>query len=156
MREEAPGILQLPPQLWRQMAADVSERAPQEACGLVAGLGSVCLAVYPLTNILYSTTEYQIDPQEQFRIFQLIEENGWDLLAIYHSHPNGPATLSSRDIAEAFYPQAVYLICYRSGDEWNCRGFIIRQQRSSEEIAIVVEGDESHQASSSSSSSSSS
>ena len=139
IKQAGPPFLQLSPQLWGQMVSDVSQRAPQEACGLVAGTGNTGLAVYPLINILHSTTEYQIDPQEQFHIFQLIEENGWELLAIYHSHPNGPPKLSSRDIAEAFYPQAVYLVWYRSGEEWHCKGFSIRSQEP-EEIAIRIKG----------------
>lgn len=125
--QEGPTILHLSSQLWEQMVVDVSMRAPLEACGLVAGKGNTCLAVYPLTNILYSPTSYRIDPQEQFHTFQLIEENGWDLLAIYHSHPLGPPALSPRDIAEAFYPQSVYLVWHRSGDAWNCKGFWLRR-----------------------------
>lgn len=155
LREKGPSFLQLSPQLWGQMVADVSERAPQEACGLVAGKENICLAVYPLTNLLHSPTQYRIDPQEQFETFQLIEDNGWDLLAIYHSHPLGPPGLSTRDLAEAFYPQAVYLVWYRSGDEWNCKGFLI-QHLEPEEVAIFIKADKSSQASSSSSSTSSS
>ena len=153
--EDGPSFLQLSPQLREQMVADVSTRAPLEACGLIAGRGNTCLAVYPLSNILQSPTRYQIDPQEQFQTFQLIEENGWDLLAIYHSHPLGPASLSPSDIAEAFYPQAVYLVWYPNEGAWNCRGFRVHRQ-SIEEISIIVNGGEEPQDSSSYSSSSSS
>ena len=31
-------------------------------------------------------------------------------LAIYHSHPAGPPIPSQTDIAEAFYPDSVYII----------------------------------------------
>jgi proteasome lid subunit RPN8/RPN11 len=151
---DAPSFLQLSPQLWGYMVADVSARAPLEACGLLAGKGNTCLAVYPLTNILQSTTRFQIDPQEQFHTFQLIEENGWELLAIYHSHPRGPATLSASDIAEAFYPQAIYLVWYPDEGTWNCRGFRVQRQ-SIEEISILVNGSGKPQDSSSYSSSSS-
>jgi [CysO sulfur-carrier protein]-S-L-cysteine hydrolase len=146
--EDAASFLQLSPQLWGLMVADVSVRAPLEACGLLAGTGNTCLAVYPLTNILHSPTRYQIDPQEQFHTFQLIEENGWDLLAIYHSHPRGPATLSPSDIAEAFYPQAVYLVWYLEEGAWNCRGFRVQRQIL-EEISILVNSGEKPQDSSS-------
>lgn len=138
--EAGPSCLHLSPQLIEQMVADVSARAPQEACGLVAGVGNICLAVYPLTNKLHSPISYQIDPQEQFDTFQLIEDNGWELLAIYHSHPAGPPALSPRDIAEAFYPQAVYLIWYPTGDVWDCKGFLVRQY-TPEEIKILVNPD---------------
>lgn len=152
--EDSPTFLQLSTQLWGQMEADVRDHAPLEACGLVAGKGNTCLAIYPLTNILHSPTRYRIDPQEQFHTFQLIEENGWDLLAIYHSHPRGPAVLSPSDIAEAFYPQCVYLVWYSDDGIWNCRGFRINPQ-SIEEIMINITKSEESQDSSSYSSSSS-
>jgi proteasome lid subunit RPN8/RPN11 len=152
--EDGPAFLQLSPQLWGQMEADVSGRAPLEACGLVGGKGTTCLAVYPLTNILRSPTRYRIDPEEQFHTFQMIEENGWDLLAIYHSHPRGPAVLSSSDIAEAFYPQCVYLIWYPNDGNWNCRGYRIYPQ-TIEEVEIIITVSEDAQDSSSYSSSSS-
>ena len=136
------------------MIADVSAREPLEACGLIAGRGDTCLAVYPLTNALHSPTRYRIDLQEQFNTFQLIEENNWDLIAIYHSHPLGPATLSPRDIAEAFYPGVIYLLWYRNENVWNCKGFRIQSQ-SIKEINIYVSEDEEPQDSSSYSSSSS-
>ena len=146
--EDSPTFLQLSPQHQGQMVADISARAPLEACGLIAGKENTCLAVYPLTNILQSPTRYQIDPQEQFQTFQLIEENGWELLAIYHSHPLGPATLSPSDIAEAFYPQAAYLVWFLDEGVWKCRGFQVHQQ-SIEEISILINGGEEPQDSSS-------
>jgi proteasome lid subunit RPN8/RPN11 len=39
-----------------------------------------------------------------------MREAGEELFAIYHSHPHAPAEPSVRDIAEAAYPQAIYLI----------------------------------------------
>jgi proteasome lid subunit RPN8/RPN11 len=39
-----------------------------------------------------------------------MREAGEDLLAIYHSHPASPAAPSTIDIAEAGYPEAIYLI----------------------------------------------
>jgi len=64
-------------------------------------------------------------PQEQVRIFLSLEKLGWDLLAIYHSHPNGPDHPSPTDLAEAAYPETVYLIWFPREGEWACRGFFI-------------------------------
>jgi proteasome lid subunit RPN8/RPN11 len=39
------------------------------------------------------------------------EDAGLELVAIYHSHPQGPEGPSETDIERAGYPQAVYIIC---------------------------------------------
>jgi len=111
------------------MRQHVGGAAPQEACGLIGGKDNRALAVFPCTNLLGSPTGYRIAPQEQFEVFKQLEQRGWDLLAIYHSHPRSPAIPSPTDIKEAAYPEAVHLIWSRDDGEWNCRAFQIEEQQ---------------------------
>lgn len=117
---------------WEQMAEDVARRAPEEACGLVAGREGCSLAVYPVVNALRSAVRFRMDPQQQVKYYLEILERGWDLAAIYHSHPQGPASPSETDLAEAAYPEAVYLIWSFAGNQWICKGFRIDQGQFSE------------------------
>jgi proteasome lid subunit RPN8/RPN11 len=114
-------------ELWEAMHQDVRQRTPQEACGLVAGKQGRARMVIPITNSLQSPVRYHMDPQEQLAAFNLLDEKELDVLAIYHSHPSGPAGPSATDIAEAYYPQAIYLIWWRQGEAWRCCGYLIRQ-----------------------------
>lgn len=84
---------------------------PEEGCGLVAGddAGRVT-AVYPIENSLHSPTAYKMDPRQQIEAMLTIEKNGWQLKAIYHSHPYNPARPSERDIQQATYPEAFMMI----------------------------------------------
>lgn len=123
---------------WEQMLADVDRRAPEEACGLIAGKESKVQAVLPMTNTLHSTVRYRLEPQEQLQAFQWLESQGWDLLGIYHSHPKGPDFPSPIDVAEAYYPEALYLIWFRRSGQWNCRAFSIQDREVSEVPIIVV------------------
>jgi proteasome lid subunit RPN8/RPN11 len=84
---------------------------PWEGCGLLAGdeMG-VVTAVYPIDNILQSPTAYEMNPHQQIEALLALEAAGWQLLAIYHSHPQGPELPSATDIALAFYPEAVNII----------------------------------------------
>ena len=118
--------LWLTPEQFHLMQADVGSRAPEEACGIVAGKAGHILKVYPATNALHSLVRYQLDPQELLEIFNEIDQMGWDLIGIYHSHPNGPNHPSATDIQEAYYPDSVYIIWAQSGGKWNFRGFYIR------------------------------
>ena len=43
-------------------------------------------------------------------MFDEIDEQGWELWAIYHSHTHSEAYPSETDIRLAFYPDARYLL----------------------------------------------
>ncbi|HSF80690.1 MAG TPA: M67 family metallopeptidase [Anaerolineales bacterium] len=111
---------------WDIMREDANQRFPEEACGLLLGKAGKVFSVVPVTNILHSRVRYRMDPQEQFSAFSTCEKNGWDLTAIYHSHPDGLENPSKTDIDECYYPEAIYLIWYKKDSDWQCKGFTIR------------------------------
>jgi proteasome lid subunit RPN8/RPN11 len=129
--------LWLPALLWDQMCDDVQARLPHEACGLVGGLQRHALHIYPVANALHSPFRFRMDPNEQVSIFLDLEQNGWDLLAIYHSHPAGPNQPSPTDLAEAAYPEVINLIWFPEVGNWRCRGFLLYENNFSE-ISIQV------------------
>lgn len=122
---------------WEQMHADVNHRAPEEACGLLAGQGNQTFQVIPVTNELHSSVQFRMEPVEQLRAFQQIEELGLELLGIYHSHPHGPDEPSFTDIAQAYYPDVIHLIWSRESGEWTCKGFRI-QNGSIKEVSLFL------------------
>jgi proteasome lid subunit RPN8/RPN11 len=89
--------------------------------------------VVGIENELHSPVRYRMRAEGQLRGFRLLEEQGLDLLAIFHSHPAGPPVPSARDIAEAYYPEALTVICSPGADSWNLRGFWIEQGQVREE-----------------------
>ncbi len=98
------------PSDYQEMLAHVRQWYPLEACGLLAGGGQTVNAVYPIDNILRSPTAYEMEPTQQLNAMLDFEAQGESLLAIYHSHPQGPASPSETDIEKAYYPEAVYVI----------------------------------------------
>jgi proteasome lid subunit RPN8/RPN11 len=123
----------LPAGLLTEMQAQVERLEPQEVCGLVGGTiqGNVyyARAIFPVTNALHSTVRYRMEPREQLTAFEAIDAQGWQVVGIYHSHPTGPEQPSPTDIAEAYYPEAVYLVWFRHAKVWECRGFSIQAGR---------------------------
>jgi proteasome lid subunit RPN8/RPN11 len=117
----------------QQMQLEVARRAPEEACGLLSGQIEAGIfrvsAVIPTTNELHSPVRYRIDPLEQIAAFNLIDAQGLELVGIYHSHPAGPPGPSATDIAEAFYPEVVYLIWSAQTGDWQCRAYLIQDAR---------------------------
>ncbi|MDH5606508.1 MAG: M67 family metallopeptidase [Anaerolineae bacterium] len=98
---------------------------PLEVCGLIAGSRFSSTAVYPIPNILNSSTRFQMDPAKQVSAMFDMEKNGWDLLSIYHSHPHGPEKPSPTDVRECLYPEVVQIILSKKSNTWRCSGFII-------------------------------
>ncbi len=113
-------------QHWLQILSDVRARAPKEACGLIAGVAGVSIKVFEIRNRLSSPVRFRMDPQQQLDAMLEMDEKSWDMLAIYHSHPQGPAFPSATDIAEAAYPETANLILHPFKDEWQARAFLIQ------------------------------
>jgi len=92
---------------------DLAQRAlPHEACGLLAGEGDFVREVMPLTNVEHNPVGcgWRADSREQLRAFERIDDRGWELLAIFHSHLRSTAYPSERDVEHALYPDARYVI----------------------------------------------
>ena len=100
----------LSPALLDEMIAHVAGRWPEEACGLVAGRDGRAVRLYPVENIHHSPVAYEMDPVQQVRAMIAMEDDGLEMLAIFHSHPDGPARPSPTDVANAYYPDAAQII----------------------------------------------
>ena len=105
-----PSAIELPLALHKAMLQQLQGAYPLEACGIMAGRAHRVHRLYPVSNIRMSPTAYEMDPAEQLAAMIDLEQRGWELLAIYHSHPHGPQVPSSADVAQAYYPEAAYVI----------------------------------------------
>lgn len=105
---------------------------PEEACGLLIGADNQVEQVAAVTNALHSTVRYRMDPQEQYNWLMWMDEHHQELLAIFHSHPAGPAVPSETDLKEYYYPDAVMIIWSPVGGHWEMRGFKVEDQQARE------------------------
>jgi proteasome lid subunit RPN8/RPN11 len=96
---------------------------PEEGCGLIAGRGSRVEVIFPITNVLHSPTGFEMDAQEELDALIRIDQMELDLIAYYHSHPNGPLQPSPRDIEEYSLPGAAAMIWSRIGQNWRVKAF---------------------------------
>ncbi|CAN5851642.1 hypothetical protein BH20CHL3_BH20CHL3_04080 [soil metagenome] len=71
---------------------------------------------YPGANVRPSPDRFELDPVELMSALRDIDRGGWELGAIVHSHPSGPARPSRTDLDEAFYPESLMLIASFTGD----------------------------------------
>ncbi len=131
--------LLVPRAILSQVLARAQEALPEEACGLLGGLEGRVFAHYPGTNIALSPVRYEMDPRQVVEAIQDMLERGWDLVAVYHSHPSGPSGLSHTDLELAYYPESAYLVASPGpvGD-WHLRAFHL-DESGAVEVEIRVE-----------------
>lgn len=123
---------------WREMENHVERAVPFEACGLIAGQRERVTKIIPVRNQAESPVRFVMDPYEQLKAFQWMDDNHLDLLGIFHSHPTGPETASPVDIAEAAY-EVIQVILSRNKIEWTARGFWIEHGESLEVPIEIIE-----------------
>jgi proteasome lid subunit RPN8/RPN11 len=133
-----PSGLQISQKEYRLMLDHLWSTYPQEGCGLLAGKDGNVFRIYIVENRLASPTAYEMDPQQQLEAMLDIEDQGSELLAIFHSHPGGPDVPSATDLATAYYPEAAYVIVsYHDPERPTARAFTVFEGRV-EEIPLIV------------------
>ncbi len=110
-----------------------------EVCGLIGVGPDGSMSLYPAPNRAREPSiRFSMDAQTQINAFRSMRESGETLFAIYHSHPATPATPSARDIAEAAYPDALYLIVSLAGQTPDLRAYRLRDGKV-ETVEIAVQ-----------------
>jgi proteasome lid subunit RPN8/RPN11 len=122
------------------MISHARREAPIECCGVLGGRDGRVLKLYQATNAEHSRYCYNIEPQELFRINRECEENGWQFLAIYHSHPDSAAYPSPTDVhLAALWPESLYfIVSLLSPENPEVRAFRIRNGEVTEEKIEIV------------------
>jgi proteasome lid subunit RPN8/RPN11 len=64
----------------------------------------------PARNLASSPNRFLIDPKDHLDARRNARARGLEVVGFYHSHPHSPPEPSATDVAEASYPDALYLI----------------------------------------------
>jgi proteasome lid subunit RPN8/RPN11 len=134
------GSLRLLAALGHEIIAHARAGYPNEICGLIAGRQGVGLVLYRGQNVAPEPrVSFELDANTLLRQMEF-EEQGLELVAIYHSHPAGPEKPSETDVARACYPQAAAIICSLAGPHPGLRAFSIVDDKVTElELAWISE-----------------
>ena len=117
-----------------EIIAQAREEAPNECCGVLAGRGGRVEKLFRTVNAEKSPYRYNVDPHDLLRIYRECDANGWDFLAIYHSHTHTEAYPSPTDVRLAAWPESVYIIVSLADPENPVlKAFRIQDGRVSEE-----------------------
>ncbi len=111
MTSKTMDTIKLPRSIVNQLLELALSAPDREICGLIASLEGQPTRCYPVSNVAnHPRSRFQLDPKQQIAAMRQMREQGETLFAIYHSHPNSPATPSITDIEQISYPDALTLI----------------------------------------------
>ena len=107
-----PFRLRIPCDLFLEMLRHAREELPNECCGLLAGppgSGDV-RRFYRLLNALASPVAFESDARSLFDAHRDMHARGFDILAVYHSHPACAPLPSRADRERNYSPDVVNVI----------------------------------------------
>lgn len=109
--------------LYGRLLSDARAARPREAVGLLGGSAEgTATVLLPLSNIAPGNKAFIADPFEQFCALQRLQREKLQLLAIYHSHPDGGVDPSQDDLALAVqWPCAHLIVALGLSDEAEIR-----------------------------------
>jgi [CysO sulfur-carrier protein]-S-L-cysteine hydrolase len=125
--------MRIPSRLYDEIVAHAVADAPNECCGMVASKDGEARRVFRATNIHASPLRYEIEPAETYRLLSEIEDAGFELGAIYHSHTRSEPYPSQTDVniavppdlGKPLWPGTIYLIVGLAAAEPQLRGYRI-------------------------------
>jgi proteasome lid subunit RPN8/RPN11 len=97
------------------------EAAPAECCGVLLGSGDVVTEARRTRNRAMDQNRFLIDPEDHINARREARARGLAVVGFYHSHPHSAPVPSPTDLAEASYPDHLYLIVSLAGEQPDAR-----------------------------------
>ena len=123
--------LVFPARLRSELVAHAREGDPDEVCGILAGRDGAISQVFRVRNTAETVTadsgvfrdretgvaaggraavHYYMDPRDQLRVYNQVDDEGLDVVGYYHSHTHTEARPSPTDIRLATDLSPVYVL----------------------------------------------
>lgn len=131
---------------WRVIVQHLESAYPEEGCGLL--LGTICGAVgevgavHPTPNAWENPAErrtrFSIAPEDFVRAVRCAEQNAWEVIGFFHSHPDYPPLLSDVDRALAWSAMAMLIVSVRAGCAAEARAWWLDEGGAFAELNVRV------------------
>lgn len=123
----------------QEMIDHAKKELPLECCGILSGRDRMGEKAFEMQNAEKSPVRYSMSPLEQLRVFEEMERESMEMMAIYHSHPHTIPFPSETDVKMAYYPEVPSIIISLKEEENPIvKAFLIRKDAIyPEEIEVV-------------------
>jgi len=123
---------------YAQMIGHAYDGYPLEACGLLVGERDTVRRFVPTGNDAASARIYTVPPKELLHAERAAENDGWEILGVFHSHTHSEPYPSPTDVAQAPDPGWHYVIVSLKRDAPEARSYhIVDGAITEEQIGLV-------------------
>jgi len=131
-------MIKIPKPIYHTMVEHARKESPLECCGILSGTDGTVKRAFELRNEDQSPVRYSMSPQEQLRVFEQMEKEALDMVAVYHSHTHTLPFPSETDVRMTFYPEVASVIISLKEETPVVKAFRIREDSvSAEEIEVI-------------------
>src|SRR4030043_2424999 len=103
-------MIRIPKTIYQGMLDHARKEWPLECVGILSGKEKIVQKAFKLKNSEESPVRYSMSPQDQLKVYEEMEKESMEMVAIYHSHPQTIPFPSETDVKLAFYPDVASII----------------------------------------------
>jgi proteasome lid subunit RPN8/RPN11 len=103
-------MIRIPKPIYNAIVDHARKESPLECCGILGGRDGTVEKTFEISNTEKSPIRYSMSPQEQLKVFEEMERETLEMVAIYHSHTHTIPFPSETDVKLAFYPEVFSII----------------------------------------------
>ena len=146
-------MIKIPAPLLREVYDHTEASYPNECCGLLIGMTDQDknLTVHAFRKCKNLNKEraqdrYLLDPLDFLRVTQEFENGPWDIIGIYHSHPDHPSRASQTDTDRAVEIMATawsyVIVSVQKGKVASAQSWVLNlDEKKFYEEPLLTEGD---------------
>lgn len=131
-------MIRIPNAIYQGMLDHARRERPLECCGILSGRDRTIQKAFELQNAEKSPVLYSMSPRDQLKVFEEMEKESMEMIAVYHSHPHTIPFPSETDVKLAFYPDISSIIISLKEEDPIMKAFQIGKEAIYlEEIEVV-------------------
>ena len=140
-------MITIPVSLLRQIYDHAEASYPNECCGLMVGAMGKDKTVHAFRTCRNLNEErardrYDMDPLDMLGVEREFGNGPWDIVGIYHSHPDHPSRPSQTDTDRAWPDYSYVIISVQKGTVASAQSWVLNEgERKFYEEPLVSEGD---------------
>jgi proteasome lid subunit RPN8/RPN11 len=142
-------MIKIPSTVLREIYDHTEASYPNECCGLIIGAadkdGKIAHTFRKCGNLNTERARdrYEMDPVDMLRIQREFENSPWDIVGIYHSHPDHPSRPSQTDTDAAWPDYSYVIISVQKGTVASANSWVLNEteRKFFEEPLVAVQGD---------------
>ena len=129
-------MITIPASLLQQIYDHTEASYPNECCGLMIGTlqddggNKIVHAFRTCRNLNQERARdrYDMDPLDMLRVEREFENSSWEIIGIYHSHPDHPSRPSQTDTDRAFPIYSYVIVSVRNGTVASAQSWALNEE----------------------------